>query len=98
MKPLPQIYTRSGYHFRLVQRIGDITIYSQHDNETGDIHCYEVFVVRRHNGYRTRAGYVEAGEYKPSTAMWGKIAFSPTTLTKARERALQLIKKLDFKS
>jgi len=75
-----------------------VVIYAQHDIDTCDIHCYEVFVVLQHNGYVKGKNYIEPGEYKPSTTMWGKLAFSPSTLEKAKERASQLAKKLEMQS
>src|SRR5690242_1034637 len=98
MKQLAKTYARNGYCFRLVQRVGDVAIYAQHDIDTDEIHCYEVFVVQKHDGYRMGENHFEPAEYIPSSKMWGALAFSPSTLEKAKERAVQLTKKLKMQS
>lgn len=70
MKTIPQEWTRSGYKTRILERQGDVIL-----AQLGQAECYEVLVVRRHNGLKVGGKAVEPSEYLPKDEDFGTLGW-----------------------
>lgn len=95
MKQLSNNYRKNGYEFNIVQRNGDVAIYSQHSQETGQIIYYETFIVQK-NKERTIAGkLIPSSESSPSNEQWGSEGYTTTNLESALLKAITLGQTVD---
>jgi hypothetical protein len=90
MKPLPTQFTKQGFEFTQIKRVGMLAIYvKQSLHNKGS--TYEVIRVQSHNG-RTIAGkYFEPAEYFPSSEQWGTHGFTCRTMESAEKRMWRMI-------
>ncbi len=88
MKPLPATYSANGWNYKLVQRTGDVAIYSQSMHPDlpagGKAAAYEVFVVQKRKAREMFGCDVEASEAVPSPSQWGAKAWTCHTLERAK--------------
>ncbi len=93
MKPLEKHYKKNGYAFNLVTRIDDVAIYEQIIPEIGRIGGYEVFRVVKHPEKNINGRIIEARESTPSNEQWGVLGFSVSSISEAKARMAQLLRK-----
>ena len=86
---LKERYSKNGYRFSLVERIGDVCIYRQESD--GNVIVYEVFRVRKLPERLINGRKIEAREATPANEDWGKTGFSCWGMIEARKRASQLL-------
>ncbi len=94
MNTIPERFTKSGYHYRLLERTAVGAIYSQSTvpdlPPNGKACAYEVVRVRirkeRTATAKMGAFNFPAGEYLPGSNEWGRQGWTFETLAKARER------------
>jgi hypothetical protein len=94
MKTIPETFTKSGWHFRQIERRGEWAIFQRHAcREDARIH-YEVVRIRSHNGFKIPGTETMAdpAEIYPSDNVWGRDGFTLPTITTAREKFEQLTK------
>jgi len=78
-KPLQRCFRRGEFDYKLIRRDKDIAICSQTWRGCSEPSvCWEVVVVRRHNGKTIKGQWVDPGEFYPSSTEWGKYAFTFT--------------------
>lgn len=94
MKPLADTYKKNGYIFHLVERDGDVAIYSQNDPDSGKTVAYEVFEVQK-NEERVISGVsIPASESVPSNESWGKKGYTLWSLELAHARKREIIARI----
>lgn len=84
MKPLEKKYNKNGFAYELVDRQGDVAIYSQTLPETGKIIAYEVFEVMKNKEREIAGKIIGAGESVPNIKQWGAYAFTVYDLEAAK--------------
>jgi hypothetical protein len=91
MKTLPQEWTRKGYVSRIIQRQKDVVLI-----QLGKAECFEVCVVRRHQG-RTLpdGGTIEPGEYLPSDEEFGRLGWYYPNRDRALAKFSEVLAELD---
>src|SRR5215471_4496680 len=71
-KPLPRGFHRDGFQYRQIAREGNAAIYEQIWNGCGNPSvCYEVVRIRRREGFKICARWVEPAEIYPKSEDWG---------------------------
>lgn len=88
---LPSEYYKSGFDYKLVQRVKNICIYSQILN--GEIIAYEVFKINHQKEGEMFGKMVQAKELAPGTSEWGTNAFTCRRLEKAKIRFNELLER-----
>ena len=91
MKKLNETFRKSGYDYKLIERVSNVAIYSQSDE--GQIIAYEVGVIKEQKEGRIGDAIIEAGEKWPSSETWGLYGFTFRSLDKAREKMEELLNK-----
>ena len=87
MKRLADHYQKNGFHFRIVSRVNDVAIYSQHATIDGPALYFEVFIVQ-HNQERIMAGFtIPAKESCPGNEEWGRKGWTYTNFLDAKKKA-----------
>lgn len=69
MTPIPDTYSKNGYDFELVTRVGRVALYAQ--KRSGVLVAYEVCLIRSRDARMCFGKPVEAMEYLPSNEDWG---------------------------
>jgi hypothetical protein len=78
-KPLPTRFRRDEFEYRQISRERDAAIYEQKWSGCSDPSvCYEVIRIRRRDGFRIGARFVEPGEVYPNSEAWGTDGFTLT--------------------
>lgn len=90
MEPLATQYKKYGYIFKQVSREGDVAVYSQSDEETGQIYAYEVFIIQKQKATVLYGRAYPDKEIIPGTSMWGQEAYTVTSLTQAEIKVKKL--------
>ncbi len=80
MKLLDKEIRHNGFTFKQVYRDGDWAIYRQ---TKGDVDCYELIKVQKHDGYKIMGKDIPASEFYPSAEAWGLYGWSLPTLSEA---------------
>ena len=88
MKKLAEKYNKNGYQFELVERTGDVAIYSQHLENR--IVAYEVFEVQKYQERIIAGKIIPASEATPSNEQWGIKGYTYWNLDRAKEKACQM--------
>ena len=85
MKTLPKLFTKKGFTYKQIKRVGDKAIYEQ--SKKGQEHVsFETIKITRHNGYELGGQKIPPGESYPSTSQWGLMAWTFTTLSDAERK------------
>ncbi len=82
-RPIPLEFTKSGFGFQQIERVGDWAIYEQ---SKGKGVWFEVIHIKRHDGYEIGGKKIEPAETYPSSATWGVDGFTLLTLAAAKQR------------
>lgn len=83
-KPLKENFTKKGFEYKLIKRVGDKAIFEQTKGKK--IKLYEVIKIRRHDGYTIAGVTMEPAETYPSDSEWGTFGWTFTNLEKAQEK------------
>lgn len=84
-KPVPTVFTKKGFSYRQLKRIGNKAIFEQ--TRKGTALCnYEVVKIGRHNGYTMGGVYIEPSETYPGSSLWGIMGWTCTSLEDAQKR------------
>jgi len=101
MKPLPEKFTKGGFDFVLVKRIGLVALYQKirdFDFRVGKVwktfkhrDSWEVFIIQQHAAREIAGVKIEACEAVPCSESWGIKGWSYMTLADAEKRFNTLI-------
>lgn len=93
MKTIPETFTKSGWHFRQIERRNQWAIFERWKDEGCQPH-YEVVRIRSHDGFKIPGTetMAEPAEIYPSDTAWGRDGFTLTTIEAAREKLDQVAK------
>jgi len=88
MKTIQEIFQKSGWGFKQIERRGEWAIYERTailDNAKAH---YEVVRIRSHNGFKIPGTeqMAEPAEIYPSDAVWGRDGFTLPTFDQAQEK------------
>ena len=83
MKPLPKTFTKGGFDFIVIERLGNVALLSKTKNGAKS---YEVVIIQSHNGYTIGNKTIEAAESMPPSESWGRLGWSYTSLDEAIKR------------
>ena len=94
-KPIATEFKHGGFNYRQIAREGDVAIYEQRWRDSENV-CYEVVRIRRHEAKTFPGGKSSpAREAYPSSAAWGDLGWTVTTLdaalrktTRTKERTM----------
>ena len=78
-KPLKTHFQRGEFNYKQIAREKDVAIFEQ--TWPGCFEpsvCWEVAVIRRHNGKTIKGHWVAPSEFYPSSTEWGKYGFTFT--------------------
>lgn len=90
MKGLPEKFTKGGFDEVFVQREGDVAIYKQINQTTGNFLAYDVFIVKKVPEKMVMGVLTEEHEAMPSNTEYGNLAFS----CRDWDKAVQVFEKL----
>lgn len=71
METLSPSFSKKGFLFNLVKRIGRIAIFKKTRLTTNKDDSYEVIIVQKHDGYFMAGTFIKAGECFPGNNDWG---------------------------
>jgi hypothetical protein len=91
-KPLKTHFQRGEFNYKQIAREKDVAIFEQTWRGRSEPSvCWEVAVIRRHNGKTIKRHWVAPSEFYPSSTEWGKYGFTlinkDTAFAKLREIA-----------
>ncbi len=96
--PLSAHFTQGKVEYTQLQRAGDVALYKRRfvgnkydDRPQGD-QCFEVIVIKRHNGYHLGDQFIEPAETYPCSSLWGTLGW--TYQVPEKEKAEQKFKQL----
>jgi hypothetical protein len=82
-KPIATKFKHGEFNYRQITREGDVAIYEQRWRDSENV-CYEVVRIRRHEAKTFPGGKSSpAREAYPSSATWGDLGWTVTTLDAA---------------
>ena len=89
-RPLQTHFQRGKFNFKQIARENDLAIFEQSWRGCSETTvCWEVVVIRRHNGKTIKGHRVKPSEFYPSSTEWGKYGFTftdkDTAFAKLRE-------------
>lgn len=88
MKPLPEIIHKRGFTYTQVCRGQRSCIYAQ--GVSGNIVCYEVFIIKITQPRHFKSKFIEAHERFPHDESFGRWAWSFSTLEEAKTKFNEL--------
>lgn len=90
MKTIPHTFTKNGWHFRQIERIGNLAIFERF-KDAANSH-FEVVKIRAHNGFKIPGTdtMAEPAEIYPSDNAWGRDGFTLPNLEEARQKMLAM--------
>lgn len=86
MKILGDKYKKNGYEFTLIERTGQVAIYSQIVPETGRLIAFEVFEVQKYPEKIIAGKIIPAFEATPSNEQWGLKGYTVHTFFEAKKK------------
>jgi len=90
-KPVPVTFTKKGFTYNQLKRVGNVAIYEQ--TRSGSALCnYEVVKIGKHNGYTMGGAYIEPSETYPGSSLWGIMGWTCTSIDGAMTRFHALCK------
>jgi len=91
MKKLEKKFSKKGFLYTQLQRVGMKAIYSQvrEDTETTTT-WYEVVVIKSHDGYEIAGNKIPPGEVYPSSTQWGVLGWTYGDLQSAEKKFKKL--------
>lgn len=95
MKPLPNTYSKNGFHYELVVRDGPYAIFKQRLRPGAGCLAYEVIKIKCLKEAVMFGRTIEAHEVGPSNEDFGKSGWTYPTLARAKEKFRQLIEQVE---
>jgi hypothetical protein len=95
MITLPKTYSKNGYRFEEVERIGDVAIYRQVDPDTGRTLAFEVFEVLKNKEKVIAGKALPAKEGTPSNEQWGLYGFTVWQFPEAEKKRDILLERIN---
>lgn len=89
MRPLPTTFSKSGYDYALLDRSGDVAMFSQ--ALAGRVVAFEVVVVQHHKATVIMGKAVPEREGMPSTEQWGSAGWTLRTPEGAKDKMRDVI-------
>jgi len=89
-KPLKTQFRRGGFDYRQITREGDFAIFEQRWGNSPNV-CYEVVVIKRHDGFYKGDQFIEAAETIASSERWGEHGWTVLTRDDALDKLNQLL-------
>jgi hypothetical protein len=78
-KPLKTHFQRGEFNYKQIAREKDVAIFEQTWRGCSEPSvCWEVAVIRQHNGKTIKGHWVAPSEFYPSSTEWGKYGFTFT--------------------
>ena len=96
MKKIEKNFTKYGFNFKQIKRVGDVAIFEQSKPEWSDVR-YEIVKIGRHNGYYLGGSRLEPAETYPGGSLWGIQGWTATTLERAEEYFVRACKRFNKK-
>lgn len=90
MKSLDKEFNKSGYHYEIIHRIGDIALLTQ-SQPKGYLCSYEVVVVQKRKAELAFGRDYPAREAMPSNEEWGEHAWTFNELDRAQVKFNALV-------
>jgi len=91
MKKLEKKFSKKGFTYTQVKRVGMKAIYSQvKDDIETSTERYEVVVIKSHDGYEIAGNKIPPGEVYPSSTQWGVAGWTYLDLKSAENKFLKL--------
>jgi hypothetical protein len=91
MKKLEKFFTKKGFAYTEIKRVGNKAIYKQVHEEIQEAKPhYEVIVIKSHDGYEIAGNKIPPGEVYPSTTQWGVLGWTYVDLEDAENKFKQL--------
>ena len=91
MKKLPLKFTRWGFEFTQMKRTPNVALYMQKNLETGIVHFEIVRPLIKRADTTLRGVVYPAGEYYPSSELWGVMGWT----TKRDGAAAEIFRRVD---
>ena len=83
-KPLKTLFQRGEFNYKQIAREKDVAVFEQIWRGCSEpTVCWEVAVIRRHNGKTIKGHWVAPSEFYPSSSEWGKYGFTFTNKDEA---------------
>ena len=91
MKKLEKKFSKKGFIYTQLKRVGNKAIYSQkrEENDAKQLR-YEVIVIKSHDGYEIAGNKIPAGEVYPSSTQWGTLGWTFVDLQDAENKFKKL--------
>jgi hypothetical protein len=91
MKKLEKTFTKKGFIYKQISRVGNKAIYTQkRDDSQSVVTRYEVIVIKSHDGYEIAGNKIPAGEVYPSSTQWGTQGWTYVDLQGAENKFKKL--------
>jgi len=91
MKKLEKTFTKKGFIYKQINRVGNKAIYTQkRDDSQSVVTRYEVIVIKSHDGYEIAGNKIPAGEVYPSSTQWGTQGWTFVDLQDAENKFKKL--------
>lgn len=91
MKKLEKTFTKKGFIYEQLKRIGNKAIYTQKKDSAQNAWMrYEVIVIKSHDGYEIAGNKIPAGEVYPSSTQWGAAGWTYVDLQDAENKFKKL--------
>jgi hypothetical protein len=91
MKKLEKEFTKKGFIYKQLKRLGNKAIYTQKKDDTQSTRVhYEVIIIKSHDGYEIAGNKIPAGEVYPSSAQWGAAGWTYVDLQDAENKFKKL--------
>jgi len=91
MKKLEKKFTKKGFVYTQINRIGNFALYKQELQNIKTFNPkYEVVHIKSHNGYELGGVKIPAAEVYPSSTQWGALGWTFTELSLAEKRFKKL--------
>ena len=91
MKKLEKTFTKKGFIYKQLKRVGNKAIYTQkRDDSQSVVTRYEVIVIKSHDGYEIAGNKRPAGEVYPSSTQWGTQGWTFVDLQDAENKFKKL--------
>ena len=98
MKKIEKSFTKYGFNFKQIKRVGDVAIFEQSSPkwERGDVR-YEIVKIGKHNGYYLGGSKLEPAETYPGASLWGIQGWTAVTMDQAEKQFAKACKRFNKK-
>lgn len=91
-RPLKKEFRSRGFHYKEVERHGDLAIYEQRSAH-GSVN-WEVIRITRHNGFKIAGLQFPPAEMYPGAGQWGMKGWTLKSLERAQEKLREIERKM----